>query len=189
MAHARPSTTLRMKGIALAAVTALALAGCGNDNDEIPNPDSPGADVSDSPGPDEVATLAEAMVEAGRTAEGEVDGSRVVSLEADDGEWEVTVVDADGVEHEMRVSADGSEVTRDAKKDDTDERDREENLAEVDAAELDHEQALEAVAQEAGDQRITDLQLDERGDAVVWEAELEDGTEVRIDAGSGDVVD
>ncbi|WP_227486972.1 PepSY domain-containing protein [Nocardioides malaquae] len=189
MAHARPSMPLRAKGVALAAVAALALAGCGDDAaDDLPNPASPGESAPSSVDAETAAELAEALVAAGRTAEAEVDGSRVVGLEADTGEWEATVVDNDGVEHEMRISADGSEVTREPQEDDTDKDDREANLAELGAAQLDVEQAVDALAVQAGDQRIVDLQLDDDGGTVVWEAELEDGSEVRIDAGTADVV-
>lgn len=197
MHHARTSTgRLRMKGVALAAVTALALTGCGDDDspqDAGTEPTTPGESSSQTPPGNDGASVSPedetaAVIAAGRTAESAVDGGRVMAIEFDDGEWEVDLADAEGVEHDVRVSADGAQVTRDPRRDNTDDDDRRENRDLFAAATLDHEQAVEVAAGEAAGERVTELQLDEEGGRVVWDVELAGGRELRIDASSGDVL-
>lgn len=196
MTNAHPWLNIRTKGIALAAVTALALTGCGSDEDDNDSAQSPTVDTSTpSPSPQEgegpqvdLDEHASALVAAGRTAESSVDGSRVIQIEFDDGRWEVDVADAEGAEHEVQVSEDGSEITRGPEKDDTDGDDREENRRLLGAAQVDHEQAVQLAASEVADGRIVELQLDEEQAAAVWDLELEGGQELRFDASSGDLL-
>ncbi|PQM48594.1 hypothetical protein C1Y40_01190 [Mycobacterium talmoniae] len=116
--------------------------------------------------------------------------STVVSIETDnlDTQWEVEVVTADGTKQEVKVSADGSEVT-DGPHKKFGSKTKHREL--VDAAKLDYRQAVDKVTQ-AVPGRITELDLDTEDGVTVWEADVHDSGdakhEVSIDAGSGDVV-
>lgn len=194
----RPSRSTRLAAGAAALPLVLALTACGSDDDgDVTGPDpvevptdsqEPGTDSPDSDAPG--ATLdshTTALVAAGRTAEGAVSDSWVVSIDYDDGEWEVEVATADGTEHDVRVSSDGTSVLAGPDQDDTDEDDRRDNRDRLEAAELDHEAAATALLAAVADARIEELSLNSDRGNVLWEAEIAGGQEHQIDAVTGEV--
>lgn len=201
----RRTRSSRVMATATAGALALVLTGCGSDDstetvnsahqsevqpEEQPNTGEP--TQSGSPDPDagdlegQIATL----ISAGRAAEESVPGSSVIHIELEDGgEWEVDVATADGTEHEVRVSSDGSQVVDGPREADTDQDDKRENSAALDRAELDFEKAVEALVAEMGDVQIEEISLDLDDDSVQWEIELiGDGDDYDVDAVSGAVV-
>lgn len=127
-------------------------------------------------------------------ARGTVPDSTIYSIESEhDGtQWEVEVLAADGVKHEVEVSADGAAVLTGpiAKPDDT--KDVTKHRDRVQAAKLNFRAAVDAITK-AVDGRVTELGLDDRDDGpVVGEADVIDSAntvhEVSVDAATGAVV-
>lgn len=206
--HARPRATLARRGAAaVAGFAALGLVGCGADETETPAPApassvpaaSPGATASESAAPSvtpSAAGNADALVAAGRTALAAVSGTTLVSIETDtdDGTtvWEVTLVNGDGDEQDLDVSADGGDVVRTSALDRQDAGDRRENRALADGARLDVAQAVAALPDTVAGGTVSELKLDTDRGRVVWDAEVRDSSdrehEVTVDASSGDVI-
>ncbi|WP_156697684.1 PepSY domain-containing protein [Nocardioides sp. Leaf285] len=211
-----PGRRLR-RSLAVAAVVplALGLAACGDsddDNDDVTAPAptatvtetasaSPSTDSSDDAS-DDASTGGStggsgderALLAAAATAVGSVQGSTLFSIDRDDaGGWEITVVDGQGVENDVVVSADGSSVERgpDVDQDDADDQD---DLAErqqlLNDVQVDYRQAVEAARGEVAGGVVEDVDLDLENGAAEWEVQVQNGTTeqtVRIDAVSGDV--
>lgn len=194
----RPSRRTRLATGAAVLPLVLALAACGSDDDgEVTGPDpvevptdsqESGTDTPDSDTPE--ATFdshTTALVAAGRTAEGAVPDSHVVSIDHDDGEWDVEVATADGTEHDVRVSSDGTSVLSGPDHDDTDEDDRRDNQDRLEAAELDHEAAVTALVAAVANARIEELSLNSDRGQVIWEAEIAGSEDHQVDAVTGKV--
>lgn len=140
----------------------------------------------------------ETLVVAGRTARGQVVGSVVVSIDfegartPDARRWEVDVATADGVAHEVEISADGTQVVRGPTPKTDSAADRTERVRRLAAATVDFEAATEIVAGRYPAGRITELDLDDSDGRVVWEADVlaADGSkhEVEVDASTGEIV-
>jgi hypothetical protein len=107
-------------------------------------------------------------------------------------QWQVQVVTAHGVEHEMRLSADGARVISGPTTKHDDTVDRAKHQARVTAAKLDYVAATKVLNRAFPGARITELELDAQAHKTVWEADLSGsgGTEltVKIDAATGDVM-
>ena len=184
-------TPRRLVATMTAAALTCVLAACGSDDpvDGVAGPDpvevqpedapsSPGDEATDAPAPQ-----ATGLVAAGRTAQATVPGSQVIHMDLEDaGEWEVDVALANGTEHEVRLSSDGSTVLRGPRQDDTDADDRRENSLVLDQADLDFEQALKALAAEVADTDVDELSLELEGNTVRWEIDLRNGDEYSVDA-------
>jgi uncharacterized membrane protein YkoI len=210
--------TLRTR-LAVAAVSAplaLALVACGSDDDSddgtgVSAPASTAAPTdtsTDAPATDDGtstdsspsastggdATSAGTALVAAATAQGAVDGSTVFAVDREDaGGWEVSVVDADGTEYDVRVSADGNSVegqpVEDTDDGDDASRDLEERQRLLEVP-VDYEAAADA-ASGSGSGEITGLELDEDNGTATWEVQYGEDTPdevtVRVDAQSGEV--
>ncbi len=137
---------------------------------------------------------ADDLVQAGRTALAALPGGTLISIEseADGTAWEVEVVTQDGSEQEMELSADGTEITTGPDMTDEDVEDRDKNLARLQAAELDYEDAVDKVLTVIPEGRITELELDSKQGLTVWEADVLDPADVKysvkLDAADGTVI-
>jgi uncharacterized membrane protein YkoI len=130
-----------------------------------------------------------ALLAAGATALGEVDGT-VSAIESERTGWEVHVVTANGGEQRLRISADGANVTSGPTDERPDTDDQAENQAYAKAT-VDYRQAVSIIADEVAGGTITELNLDREGSRLDWEADVDvDGTQrtVEVDAASGDVL-
>lgn len=209
---------------ALAAVLGVTLlAGCGgNGPGDTPSkpsasrlpgsaaPSSPvaeptdGASQSPAPTPDtpdetndgEPSAAVQDLARAGATARGTVDGSTVITIERDDSRWEVELADSAGDEHDVIVSADGSEVQSGPRKDEQDGDDRDKNLHRVAEAELGFVAAAEAALAEVPDAEVYDVSLDNHRNSsgpTVWDVTLRGGDgqehELAVDAGDGSILE
>lgn len=189
----------RATAIAAAAVLAVSLTACGtddtDDDPEIPNRTATSPPESPDDNTDDGSDNAEGnlddhhtgLVTAGRTAEQAVNGSRVISIDLDDGLWKVEVATSDGVEHEMEIARDGSDVTDGPSEDDTDDDDRRDNTDRLDAAQIDHEAAARAVIETIDEGQIEEMSLDTDDGTVVWDVELRGGSDYHVDASTGEV--
>ena len=136
----------------------------------------------------------DALLEAAATALAKVSGGTLISIETekDDTQWEVQIVTSDGVEHEVELNADGTEVLSGPTKKSEDAEDREKHRERVAAAELDYKAAVKAIV-DAVPGRVTELNLDTEKGVTVWEADVIDADsvkhEVSIDAASGEIVE
>lgn len=173
--------------------TVAACGGGGSDNatDDSPT-NSSAAKTSDTAGSEKSDGGAGAVVAAGNTVLDKVGNGTVISIDSEknDTAWEVQVATSNGGEKEAYVSKDGKEITSGPSTKDTDADDKSENKEEVDAAELDFEAAAQKIL-DARSGKITELNLDDYQNRIVWEADVHhDGTkyEVKIDASSGKVV-
>ncbi|MFD7697581.1 PepSY domain-containing protein [Streptomyces sp. NPDC059805] len=96
-----------------------------------------------------------------------------VSAELDDDDsrvWEVTVVEGDGTEHDVRVSAGDGKVLSD-RRDDDDGREGRADLAALKGASVDAREAADAAAAKGV---VVEIDLDDDGPAV-WKAETTKG--------------
>ncbi|MFJ6931036.1 PepSY domain-containing protein [Streptomyces nigra] len=126
-----------------------------------------GADVTAA---EAIAAALERTPGTAVSAELDDDGSRV---------WEVTVVKADGTEHDVRVSAGDGKVLSDRRDDDDDGR---RDLAALKGSTVDAREAAEAAAAKG---TVVEIDLDDDGPAV-WKAETTKG-EWNVDLKSGAV--
>lgn len=128
----------------------------------------------------------DAALNAIDTAEGEV-GGQAVSIDFDDGGWDVTVVQ-DGQETEVKLGADGGTVREQDDSESVDSDDQQE----LDAAEITLGDALTR-ATDAHPGNIDDAELNTDRGTVVYDVELyvgpdNSGFTVYIDAANGEVV-
>ncbi|XHM63417.1 PepSY domain-containing protein [Streptomyces nigra] len=128
-----------------------------------------GADVTAA---EAIAAALERTPGTAVSAELDDDGSRV---------WEVTVVKADGTEHDVRVSAGDGKVLSD-RRDDDDDDDGRRDLAALKGSTVDAREAAEAAAAKG---TVVEIDLDDDGPAV-WKAETTKG-EWNVDLKSGAV--
>ncbi|MFI8295533.1 PepSY domain-containing protein [Streptomyces nigra] len=128
-----------------------------------------GADVTAA---EAIAAALERTPGTAVSAELDDDGSRV---------WEVTVVKADGSEHDVRVSAGDGKVLSD-RRDDDDDDDGRRDLAALKGSTVDAREAAEAAAAKG---TVLEIDLDDDGPAL-WKAETTKG-EWNVDLKSGAV--
>ena len=111
----RPTFGTRLATAALLAPLALGLVACGGDDDaRTSTSDTSDSGTSDDGGTsgDGGNTTLEGDVEtAAGTALGEVEGT-VFSVDGDAQGWDVTIVDADGVENDVELDPPATSVTR-----------------------------------------------------------------------------
>ena len=134
------------------------------------------------------------LLRAGATAERTVKNSTLISIETEAGgsRWEVQVVTADGVEHEMDVSRDGAKVVTGPTTKHEDPSDEAKHRNRVEAAKIDYRHAAERATGAVKDGRVAELNLDTYRGTTVWEADVigRSGTKhsVKIDARTGRVI-
>ncbi|MCW2758540.1 MAG: hypothetical protein JWO46_2286 [Nocardioidaceae bacterium] len=178
-------------GTTVAAVTAL--SGCGSDSDpDSATSASTGASASGSPSSTaSVPASGTALLAAAELVLDKVPGSTLTSIETDPGGWEVQIADAEGVESEAVVSANGDTITTGPTRQRDDAQDRTEHQTLVKAATVSHTDAVSAIGQ-AVPGSITELNLDDYRGGVVWEADVETAGQptvsLRLDAGTGKVL-
>lgn len=192
------------------AVSALALTGCTQTaapTDPVPPattaqsmtatalPTSTAAPQSSEPSPAMNAVASQkAPIQAGRTAQAAVPDSTVTSLDLEQNgkAWEVEVTTPDGTQHEVHVSADGSQILSGPSVEHDDADDMAKNVRRMKAATVNFEAAAGKMLSNVPNGTILELELDEENGAVVWEAEVRDSTgaksDVHIDAGSGELI-
>ncbi len=194
--NSTPVTTLRM---AAAATAIVVVAACGSE--QSPTTSTPvetgGTSAAPaSPAPTSAQPSANgntALLAAAETARGTVPDSTVISIETErnNTQWEVQVVTADGIEHEVEVSGDGATVLTGPVAKREDDKDVAKHRSRIQAAKLDVRAAVDAITK-AVDGRVTELNLDDHSGTVVWEADVIDSAnalhEVSVDAATGDVV-
>lgn len=135
----------------------------------------------------------QALLDAGETAQAAVAGSTVISIQTqrDNTGWDVQVVTADGTDHQVGVSADGTRVDSGPSVKSETAQDKAKHRSRVRAAKLDYRQAVSAVTV-AVPGRVTELNLDSHIGITVWKADVTDSDDaehqVRIDAASGGIV-
>ena len=192
----RATTRTRLATAALLAPLALGLVACGDDADDAPtttSADTSHRDTADdtTAGDDSAASTLQGDVEtAAETALGEVDGT-VFSVDGDAQGWDVTIVDADGVENDVDLDPAGTAVTRGPSQDtDTDADD----VAETErllGVSVDYLAAMEAALAEVQG-TVTGVDLSEDNGTAIWEVQLDEDTPdevtVEIDAETGEVL-
>ncbi|CAJ1584821.1 PepSY domain-containing protein [[Mycobacterium] wendilense] len=197
----------RPAGLGLLAA-ALVLSGCSSDTESQPATDTAAettkttetagaAEATTSPAPGAPASQhagkgmpAEAVERALQAAGAAVPNGRPFDLEVESrDEQRVFVIDvaSDGNEFEVRVSADGNEVVGQRQDDDPGD-----GVAKVQEAQVDAVRAMQTALEREPDAAVSDIQIDNERDAIVWQIELvrPDGSEVEIDvdARSGAIV-
>lgn len=187
-----------VKAAVVIAIAAAALVGCGDDDEaDKPAPTStavPSETPSASSSGGAAADGATDLLAAGKAALREVDGSTVISIESESGGagWEVQLVTADGTEHELVVSSDGSTVVSGPREKNEDAADKTKHQDRVKAAKLDYEAAVTKLLEEIPGGRITELNLDSEQGRTIWEADVVDTSndkhEVDLDAASGEIL-
>jgi len=184
---------------ALVALISATLLGCSSDDNGSggTSPTSrPAASSSRAPGGSPAGSGAPAtpLVAAARLAQAQVPDTTVVTVEQDRNGtvWKVQVVSPDGTEHEVVVSADGTQVVSGPTRTPDDEEDRAEHRREVAADRIGFERAAAVVLDVVPKGTITGLDLDTYQGFTVWDAEVRtaDGTEhdVKVGAGTGEVL-
>ena len=184
---------------ASAAAGALALAGCGNSEEEPqiedaqPTTQAEDTESADDAGGDDAAAnekggSLEAAQAAIDLAEKEIGGA-ATEMDFDDGRWEIDVIK--GTEkHEVVVNAEGTEIVKKEKDDDqADQKD-------VDAlkkAKTSLKDALRIAVDEKGGGTLDEADL-ETGSTPAWEIEVypegkTDSVDVYVSAMNGDIVD
>lgn len=133
-----------------------------------------------------------AMLAAIGTASKAFGGGTLSSVEDDyrGTMWEVRVIDADGSERKVHTAADGASITRAVEAHPVDADDAAQNRGQVGAVRLGLADAVERLERTVPGV-LDDVELDDEHGRVVWSATVHaaDGQrEVRIDAGSGDLV-
>jgi uncharacterized membrane protein YkoI len=133
------------------------------------------------------------LEDAAATALKQVPGTTLISIETESSQsrWEVQLVNADGEEYEVTVSADVGKVLGSPRPEHEDAQDRREHKDRVAAATVDYREAATAFRQAVPNAHIVELNLDTERGMTVWEGDLEDANgakhSVAIDAGTGDV--
>lgn len=142
--------------------------------------------------PSDAPAALSALVASGKTALGKVPGD-VTGIEAQIAGkfWEVTVFSSEGVEQEMRVNSDGTQVVSGPTKERTNSIEARRYRSLIDAAKLDYAQAAEAITQAAPQAAIRELSLDSWRGTTTWESEVREGTrtrEIYVDAATGKII-
>ena len=207
----RRTLRTRLTVAAVSAPLALGLVACGGDDDSDdgngvtsnPGTSEPSPVESSAPGESPAETPTETAsgvagtgtaLSAAAAGLGAVEGGTVFAVDSEDaGGWEVSVVDAQGNEFDVRVGPDGNTLEGDPVPDtddgddatrDADERQR---LLEVP---LDYQAAVDAAASSGG-QDVTGFELDEENGVATWEVTYDEGTRneltVSVDAESGEI--
>lgn len=130
-----------------------------------------------------------ALLRAASTGLDAVADSTVYSVESESDGWEVEVVTPDGTKHEMLVSSDGDSVVKGPRADGRDAK----YVDRIQAAELDHQQAVDVILDEVPGARFKELNLDDENGTIIWEADVLDESgaarSLEIDAASGEVLE
>ncbi|MEU7894502.1 PepSY domain-containing protein [Nonomuraea sp. NPDC049152] len=135
----------------------------------------------------------ESLQKAGMAAVEAVEGSTLISIEAQDNgkTWEVHVVGTDGTEHSMDVDAESGNVASGPTAEKADEAEKAKRMTMVKSAMLTYKEAAEKATESVPEGKINELYLDRHMGKVAWEAVLmtPDGTkhEVYVDAKDGTV--
>ena len=184
---------------ASAAAGALALAGCGNSEEEPqiedaqPTTQAEDTESADDAGDDDAAAnekggSLEAAQAAIDLAEKEIDG-KAIEIDFDDEKtWELTVLKG-SEEHEVEINAEGTEIVKKEKDDDEAER---EDVDALKKAKTSLKDALKkAIDEQAGTIDEADL---ETGGEPTWSVEIypegkTDSVDVYVSAINGDIVD
>lgn len=175
-------------------VAGLLLTACGNAHESAPATSAGATPATAQAGqarPD--ATGNDALVHAGRTALAQSSGGTVTAIDSeDDGAyWEVKIARTDGQHAKWRVSADGSRIQGGPRESRMSDRSKTKWQRRLAAAKLDFAQAVDKITGTRPG-RITELELDDHRNTLVWEAEVRstDGKyKVKIDAADGSVVE
>lgn len=191
MTHRRPSpAVISLLALPLAGV----LAACGTESDGDSPPISPET-VSTSPAPAPPASDGQAsdLLTAADTALSEIRRGTLFSIERDDSGWTASVLDQDGTQNEIEVSADGSTVARGPIPEQDDIQTRTEQRAFARNISVDYEAAL-AAAQDAADSGLVSaVTLDVSDGIINWTVTFDEGTaDARtaiVNAGTGEVLD
>ncbi len=161
---------------------------------ETEGPDDDSDADRTGPDPVEVSTTVDALVTAGHAAQDLVPGSIVVELdhELPGDYWEVELHETDGSAHDVKVSADGTQVIEGPTADSDRDADLSRRRAVLQSATVDFETAARAIENRYPGSMITEMGLDDSGDLVVWDADVvdADGTshEIAVDAASGELL-
>ncbi|GAA5108949.1 hypothetical protein GCM10023339_08500 [Alloalcanivorax gelatiniphagus] len=197
----RTTTRTRLATAALLAPLALGLVACGGDDDaDAQTTTSSGTaddgttddDTSDDSGTsDQGGTTLQGDVQAAaETALGEVDGT-VFSVDGDPQGWDVTIVDADGVENDVELDAAATAVNRGPDQDADNDSDDAAETERLLGVSVDYLAAMEAALGEVQG-TVTGVDLSEDNGTAIWEVTLDeetpDETTVEVDAESGDVL-
>lgn len=130
------------------------------------------------------------MLAAGGLGLKEVPDSTVVSIESERDGWEVHVVTGNGDELRLRTDATGRRLVSGPTDDRPDAEDRTENRLFA-QAEIDYQQAVQAVEGAVEGGEVRELSLDRENRRTVWEADVVVASQqrtVQIDADDARVV-
>ena len=189
----RPRSLLALRPVFTAALLALAFTGCSSSQvDEsgqgASEVESPTYSTTHSPTPTEEPGPGdgnrEVLLQAIDTALSEIAGSKLYSVESENGGtvWEVEVVTEAGQRYEIDLTSDGQKVV-----DGPEEKSSEaKHLQRVEAATVPISEIIDtAVAHAPG--VVIELELDTAGGVIVWEVEVAsaDGQSVELDIDSG----
>ncbi len=188
----------------LLALCSAAMVGACTDSSEDTRPEAVSPETSGSHSPDDrdastpapsvMSTSVDDLVAAGQAARALLPGSVVVDLdhELPGDYWEVELFEPGASAHQVKVSADGSQVIEGPTAQADSDADTMQRRGRLAKATVDFEGAARAIASRYPNSAITELGLDDSGGRVVWEADVvaADGTshEMAIDATSGEVM-
>lgn len=144
---------------------------------------SPEADPTETGDPqaDDAATGDdEPLYQAVDAVEQEYPDAVVLDFDTEDSYYEFTILDGD-TEWELDVDRQDFTISN-AEEDDVDSDDE----RKADAVEIDFSEALRTAEDEGGGMP-EEAELDEENDTVVWEIELDNGTDVYVDVATGEV--
>lgn len=185
----------RSVGTLFALALAVTATGCSGSDDAAEPTDQETFTAAPSPEPsieDSVTKADRPLLRAAETALARVEDGTVFEIQdAGDG-WRVAVIDQEGVENDVVLTADGSAVLDGPTEDDDDTQARTEQRAFVRNIDVAYDAAL-AAARDAGMEGDVDtVELDEDDGITTWNITVAAGTPdertVLVDAGTGAVV-
>lgn len=181
--------------IILFAAICMLLVLCGNANaSDMAAKNSSGemSQTSNDDSADSGESENQALLAAGKTALKKLPDSTVIGIESEhNGDyWEVEVAFRGGERKKLHVSADGNRIVRGPRGSEHDEKSKAKWRRRLQTVKLDYVQGYEkAVSARKG--RVTELEIDDHHDHIVWEADVKaDGVkyEVKVDARNGEVL-
>ncbi|WP_323792303.1 PepSY domain-containing protein [Nocardioides sp.] len=185
----------RSVGVLFALALAVTAAGCsGSDEPAAPTEQATSAasPSPETPVEETVEKVDRPLVTAAETARAQIDGGVVLEVQSAGDGWRVAVIDQDGVEYDVVLTADGTGVLIDPTEDDDDSQARTEQRALVRDIDVSYVDALVA-ARDAGTEGDVDTVVLDQDDAITtWNITVAAGTPdertVIVDAGTGAVV-